>query len=70
MLFHLFHAFRLFDLFISFRPESACIKAVMVCQTDTASSCNNSIPALRAAIDAAGHDALCDTHHDFQLIFY
>jgi alanine-glyoxylate transaminase/serine-glyoxylate transaminase/serine-pyruvate transaminase len=40
------------------RPESAGIKAVMVCQTDTASSCTNDVGALRAAIDAAGHPAL------------
>jgi alanine-glyoxylate transaminase/serine-glyoxylate transaminase/serine-pyruvate transaminase len=34
------------------------IKAVMVVQVDTASSAANDIPALRAAIDAAGHPAL------------
>ncbi len=34
------------------------IKAVMVVQIDTASSAANDIPALRAAIDAAGHPAL------------
>lgn len=34
------------------------IKAVMVVQTDTATSVRNDIPALRAAIDAAGHPAL------------
>ena len=34
------------------------ITAVLVCQTDTASSVNNDVPALRAAIDAAGHPAL------------
>ena len=33
-------------------------KAVMVVQTDTASSVRNDIPALRKAIDDAGHDAL------------
>lgn len=34
------------------------IKAVMVVQVDTASSVLNDVPALRAAIDAAGHPAL------------
>ena len=34
------------------------IKAVMVTHVDTASSVRNDIPALRAAIDAAGHPAL------------
>ncbi|MFV0296937.1 MAG: pyridoxal-phosphate-dependent aminotransferase family protein [Hyphomicrobiaceae bacterium] len=34
------------------------IKAVLVVQIDTASSVVNDIPALRRAIDAAGHDAL------------
>jgi alanine-glyoxylate transaminase/serine-glyoxylate transaminase/serine-pyruvate transaminase len=34
------------------------IKAVMVVHVDTASSAANDIPALRAAIDAAGHPAL------------
>ena len=34
------------------------IKAVLTVQTDTASSVRNDIPALRAAIDAAGHPAL------------
>lgn len=34
------------------------IKAVMVVQVDTASSVVNDIPAIRAAIDAAGHPAL------------
>jgi alanine-glyoxylate transaminase/serine-glyoxylate transaminase/serine-pyruvate transaminase len=34
------------------------IKAVLVVQVDTASGVVNDIPALRAAIDAAGHDAL------------
>jgi alanine-glyoxylate transaminase/serine-glyoxylate transaminase/serine-pyruvate transaminase len=34
------------------------IKAVLVVQTDTASSVRNDIPALRAAMEAAGHPAL------------
>ena len=34
------------------------IKAVLTVQTDTATSVRNDIPALRAAIDAAGHPAL------------
>ena len=34
------------------------IKAILVVQVDTASGVVNDIPALRAAIDAAGHDAL------------
>lgn len=34
------------------------IKAVLVVQIDTASSVVNDIPAIRRAIDAAGHDAL------------
>jgi alanine-glyoxylate transaminase/serine-glyoxylate transaminase/serine-pyruvate transaminase len=34
------------------------IKAVLVVQIDTASGVINDIPALRAALDAAGHDAL------------
>ncbi len=34
------------------------IRAVLVVQTDTASGVRNDIPALRAAIDAAGHPAL------------
>jgi len=34
------------------------IKAVLVVQVDTASGVFNDIPAIRAAIDAAGHDAL------------
>ncbi len=37
---------------------SGRIKAVMVVQIDTASSVVNDIPALRKAIDAAGHSAL------------
>ncbi len=36
----------------------ARIKAILVVQIDTASGVVNDIPALRAAIDAAGHDAL------------
>ena len=34
------------------------IKAILVVQTDTATSVRNDIPAIRAAIDAAGHPAL------------
>jgi alanine-glyoxylate transaminase / serine-glyoxylate transaminase / serine-pyruvate transaminase len=34
------------------------IRAVLVVQTDTASSVRNDVPAIRAAIDAAGHPAL------------
>lgn len=34
------------------------IKAILVVQIDTASGVVNDIPAIRAAIDAAGHDAL------------
>ena len=34
------------------------IKALLVSQIDTASSVVNDIPAIRAALDAAGHDAL------------
>jgi alanine-glyoxylate transaminase/serine-glyoxylate transaminase/serine-pyruvate transaminase len=34
------------------------IKAVLVVQVDTASGVVNDIPAIRAALDAAGHDAL------------
>lgn len=34
------------------------IKAVLVTHVDTATSIRNDIPAIRAAIDAAGHDAL------------
>jgi len=37
---------------------SRSIKAVLTVQTDTASSVRNDIPALREAIDNAGHDAL------------
>lgn len=49
------------------------IKAVLVVQTDTASSVKNDIKALRAAMDATGHEALfmvdciaslgCDEYH-------
>lgn len=38
--------------------KSHKIKAVMSVQTDTSTSINNDIPALRAAIDAANHPAL------------
>ncbi len=38
--------------------RAGAIKAVLVVQIDTASSVVNDIPAIRAAIDAAGHDAL------------
>jgi alanine-glyoxylate transaminase/serine-glyoxylate transaminase/serine-pyruvate transaminase len=34
------------------------IKAILAVQVDTASGCVNDIPAIRAAIDAAGHGAL------------
>lgn len=34
------------------------IRAVLVCHTDTATSLRSDVPALRAAIDAAGHPAL------------
>jgi alanine-glyoxylate transaminase/serine-glyoxylate transaminase/serine-pyruvate transaminase len=34
------------------------IRAILVVQVDTASGCVNDIPAIRAAIDAAGHPAL------------
>lgn len=37
---------------------SHAIRGVFVVQTDTASSVRNAVPALRAAIDAAGHPAL------------
>lgn len=37
---------------------SGRIKAVLVVQVDTASGVVNDIPAIRAAMDAAGHDAL------------
>ena len=38
--------------------QEKSIKAVLVVQVDTASSVVNDIPAIRAAIDAAGHPAL------------
>lgn len=38
--------------------KAHAIKAIMVVQIDTASSCVNDIPAIRKAIDAAGHPAL------------
>ncbi len=38
--------------------KAHAIKAIMVVQIDTASSCVNDIPAIRRAIDAAGHPAL------------
>lgn len=38
--------------------REGAIRAVLVCQTDTASSVNNDIPALSAAIRDAGHGAL------------
>lgn len=38
--------------------KSGEIKAVLSVQTDTSTSVNNNIPALRAAIDAANHPAL------------
>ena len=38
--------------------KSGDIKAVLVVQIDTASSVKNDIPAIRRAIDNAGHDAL------------
>ncbi len=38
--------------------KAHAIKAVLTVQTDTASSVRNDIPALRAAMDAAGHPAL------------
>lgn len=34
------------------------VKAILMVQVDTASGCVNDIPAVRAAMDAAGHDAL------------
>jgi len=40
------------------QADAADIKAVLVVQIDTASGVVNDIPAIRAAIDAAGHDAL------------
>jgi len=38
--------------------RDAAIKAVLTVQTDTASGVRNDVPALRAAIDAAGHPAI------------
>lgn len=38
--------------------RAGAIRAVMTVQTDTASAARNDVPALRAAIDAAGHPAL------------
>ena len=38
--------------------RAGTIKAVLVTHVDTATSIRNDMPALRAAIDAAGHDAL------------
>ena len=38
--------------------DDGSITAILVSHTDTSSSVRNDIPALRAAIDAAGHDAL------------
>lgn len=40
------------------RDKAGKIKAVLVVQIDTASSVVNDIPAIRRAIDSAGHDAL------------
>lgn len=40
------------------RRDNGKIAAVMLVQTDTASSVHNDIPAVRAAMDAAEHDAL------------
>jgi len=40
------------------KDKSNEIKAILVAQVDTASSVANDIEAIRAAIDAAGHDAL------------
>lgn len=40
------------------RPDARGIKAVLTTQVDTASSVRHDIPALRAAMDAAGHPAL------------
>ena len=38
--------------------KSGDIKAILLVQTDTASSLTSDVPAFRKAIDAAGHDAL------------
>ena len=40
------------------QDKAGQIKAVLVVQADTASSVKNDIPALREAIDRAGHDAM------------
>lgn len=40
------------------KDKTHAIKAIMVVQIDTASSCVNDIPAIRRAIDAAKHPAL------------
>src|SRR3546814_12774949 len=40
------------------QDKAGRIKAVLVVQVDTASSVVNDIPAIRKAIDAAGHGAL------------
>jgi alanine-glyoxylate transaminase/serine-glyoxylate transaminase/serine-pyruvate transaminase len=40
------------------RDKTRAIKAVLVAQIDTASSVANDIPAIRRALDAAGHPAL------------
>lgn len=40
------------------KEDNRDIKAVLVVQVDTASGVVNDIPAIRAAMDAAGHDAL------------
>ncbi len=40
------------------KDKTGEIKAILVAQVDTASSVANDIEAIRAAIDAAGHDAL------------
>ena len=40
------------------RDEAGAIKAVLAVQTDTATGITSDIPAIRAAIDAAGHPAL------------
>jgi len=39
-------------------PSAKDIKAILVVQTDTASSAGNDLAAIRAAIDDAGHEAL------------
>ncbi|MFD1883242.1 pyridoxal-phosphate-dependent aminotransferase family protein [Paracoccus pacificus] len=40
------------------QPDAGGIRAILTTQVDTATSVRNDIPALRAAIDAAGHQAL------------